>query len=85
MKKGYVLGRDCPQCRDLSNKNHGVAYLYEDTDDYFPSQYRVNMKDHKPKLKLFFSRQEAKRYIQEELGMTENEIMIIPRCEVTDE
>jgi sulfite reductase alpha subunit-like flavoprotein len=43
------------------------------------------MKDHKPKLKLFFSRQEAKRYIQEELGTTENEIMIIPRCEVTDE
>jgi hypothetical protein len=72
MKREYVLGRDCDQCHD--EEDGGIQYMYEENE--------VN---NTRNLKIFFSREEATRYIYEELGMDEKDVMIIPKEEVSDD
>jgi hypothetical protein len=71
MTREYVLARECATCRDDDEEcPRGMEYLNE---------------EHSPKIKLFFSREEAKRYIYEELGMDEEEVMIIPKEEMLND
>jgi hypothetical protein len=71
----YVLGRDCDQCRDEDEDcPMGIQYMYEE-DDRNNTRY----------VKIFFSREEATKYIYEELGMDESEVMIIPKKEMEDD
>ena len=68
MTREYVLARECATCRDDKEEcPRGMEYLNEESS---------------MKTKIFFSRDEAKRYIYHELGMDEEEVMIIPKEEV---
>jgi len=71
MTREYVLARECATCRDDDEEcPRGMEYLNEESST---------------NIKIFFSRKEAKRYIYEELGMDEEEVMIIPKEEVSND
>ena len=68
----YVLGRECKNCIDTDNHPHGTEYLSKECE-------------HKGYYKkvIFTSKADAMSYIYDELGMTDKEIMIIPKEELT--
>ena len=74
MIREYVVGRACQECIDTDHHPHGISYLYEECEHH-----------HNRELKTFPSRGDAMRYIYHELHMTDDEVMIIPREEVTDD
>ena len=68
----YVLGRECKNCIDIDNHPHGTEYLSKECEH---NKKRV--------LVTFTSKADAMSYIYDELGMTDKEIMIIPKEELT--
>ena len=74
MTKEYVLGRACQECIDGGDHPHGISFLYEEC------QHHRNRE-----IKVFPSREEAVRYVYDELQMTIEEVMVIPREEVPDD
>ena len=70
MTKEYVLGRTCQECVDDGQHPHGISYLTEECEHHKNRE-----------LKVFPNREEAVRYIYDELQMTIEEVMVIPREE----
>ena len=69
----YVLGRECKICRAIDdNHPHGIEYLSKECEH------------HKKRVLLTFTNKaDAMSYIYDEVGMTDKEIMIIPKEELT--
>ena len=67
----YVLGRECKNCIAIDNHPHGTEYLSKECEH---NKKRV--------LVIFTSKADAMSYIYDELGMTDKEIMIIPKEEL---
>jgi len=74
MTREYVIGRTCQECIDEGNHPDGIAYLYEECEHHKNRQIMV-----------FPSRADAVRYVYDELYMTEDEVIIIPKEEMTND
>ena len=69
--KEYVLGRECKDCIDNGETHPNLIYVAKDCE------YRK-----KRVIMTFTSKADAMSYIYDELGMTDKEIMIIPKEEL---
>lgn len=74
MTREYVIGRTCQECIDEGNHLDGISYLYEECEHHKNRQIMV-----------FPSRADAVRYVYDELYMTEDEVIIIPKEEMNDD
>ena len=70
--KEYVLGRERKDCIDNGETHPNLIYVAKDCE------YRK-----KRVIMTFTSKADAMSYIYDELGMTDKEIMIIPKEELT--
>ena len=73
MSMQYVIGRPCKQCIEKEKEEHGLGYLMEEG----------SQQDGKGITKVFNSHKEAKKWVQNNLHIEDQEeTMIIPLGEV---